>query len=393
MAQVTTHPPQDAAGSTDVEIVPVRSRAERDAFVRFPWTIYRDDPAWAPPLLMERKEFIDPRRHPFYRHGVAQQFLALRQGRVVGTIQASDDPHYNREHASNAGCFGLFETIDDSAVAHAMLQTAADWLLRRGRTQLLGPIDYSTNYHCGLLIDGFSTPPRVMMNHQRPYYRPLLESWGLTKAKDLYSWWFTDQLDLRTRWKGFAARMARRGRVVIRPFNLRNARADLASFKEVYNQSWRQNWGFVPMADAEFDDFARNLIRWVPPELALLAEVEGRVVGLAMTLPDVNEATRPLNGRLFRWGLPLGYWALQRNLRRVRTGRLVALGVLEEFRRRGVAELLILQTLINGTERHNFEQAELGWTLEDNLLINKAIESVGAQRYKTYRIYQKQLDD
>ena len=387
IAETSLSTPSDPS----IRIDPVRSWRDRDDFLRLPWKIYAHDPVWVPPLLAERRQFIDPRKHPFYKHGAAALFIARRGNECVGRIMASDDPNYNQQHGTNVGCFGLFESVDEPAVAHLLLEQAARWLRARGRTQILGPIDYSTNYTCGLLIDGFDTPPRVMMSHHPTYYRALLESWQLSKAKDMYSWWFTDHLQLESRWMKLANRFARRGNVKIREFRKQDATADIDRCKQIYNEAWRHNWGFVKMTDAEFADFAGELIDLMPPELVLLAEIGDKVVGLAMTLPDFNEAVRPLNGRLFRWGLPLGYWQFKRNLKKIRTGRLIALGVLEDHRRRGVTELLILHTLINGKRYGNFNAAELGWTLEDNDLINRAIEASGGERYKTYRIFEKTL--
>ncbi|HEV3004927.1 MAG TPA: N-acetyltransferase, partial [Pirellulales bacterium] len=179
MAQHEARPQGAALGERNrVEVHEVRGRRSRDAFLRFPWRIYAHDPQWVPPLLIERKEFIDARKHPFLRHGATAQFLAIRRGEPVGRILVSDDPNYNAEHSSNVGCFGMFETVDDERISSALLDAAAGWLRARGRTELIGPIDYSTNYACGLLIDGFGTPPRVMMNHNPPYYSRLIEAWG-----------------------------------------------------------------------------------------------------------------------------------------------------------------------------------------------------------------------
>ena len=369
----------------------VQSTRDRDAFVHLPWTIYRDDPQWVAPLLAERKEFINPRVHPFYRHGAAVQFVAARGGRIVGRIQASDDPHYNAEHGSNLGCFGMFESIDDEEVAQALVEAAAAWLRARGRTQLMGPIDYSTNYACGLLVDGFDSPPRIMMNHNPPYYAGLLEACGLSKAKDLYSWWFDDRRDMLAAWRDKAERLAARGGFAIRAFRMSDFDAEIERCKQVYNAAWERNWGFVKMSDAEFAYLAKHLRQLALCELLLLAEVDGRPVGFSMTLPDLNEAIRPLDGRLFRWGLPIGLVRLVYNLRRVKTARLLTLGVVEGFRRRGIAELLILRTLDYGKHVAGFTGAELGWTLEDNDLINRTILAVGGERYKTYRIYQRDI--
>jgi GNAT superfamily N-acetyltransferase len=379
------------AQRNDIEVSEVCGRRARDAFLRFPWRIYADDPQWVPPLLMERKEFIDFKKHPFLRHGAATHFLAFRGGRPVGRILVSDDPNYNTEHATNVGCFGMFETIDDERVTAALLDTAANWLRARGRTQILGPIDYSTNYACGLLIEGFDTPPRIMMNHNPPYYARSLEAWGLAKAKDLYSWWFDDSFDMMETWKEKAKRLLARGRITVRQFQVRDMAAELARCKSIYNSAWERNWGFVKMTDVEFDYLAKDLQRVALPELLLFAEMDGVPVGFSMTLPDINEALRPLNGRLFPWGLPIGLVRYLLNCRRIRTCRLLTLGVMEGYRRRGIAELLILRTLDHGKNVVGFTGAELGWTLEDNELINRAILTVGGKHYKTYRIYQREI--
>ncbi|MBI3467522.1 MAG: GNAT family N-acetyltransferase [Planctomycetes bacterium] len=374
-----------------MEVRQVSTRHERDEFVRFPWQVQAADPHWAPPLLLERKAFIDPQQHPFYQHGSAAQFLAYRDGRPVGRIQASDDPRYNAEHYENVGCFGLFDCINDHEVAGELLRAAAAWLRARGRTIIRGPIDYSTNYASGLLIDGFDTPPRVMMNHNPPYYAELLQSWGLSKAKDLYAWWLNGSGDVLARWVGRADRLARRGGVTIRPARFADFEAELARCKQVYNQAWEQHWSFVKMTDAEFRHLANDLRRMAVPESILLAEVEGQPVGLCLTLPDVNEAIAPLDGRLTTWGLPIGLARLLWNMKRIKTARMAVLGVLPGFRRRGVAELLILRALTDGKHKLGYTGAELGWTLEDNDLINRTIESVGGERYKTYRIYERRL--
>jgi GNAT superfamily N-acetyltransferase len=226
-----------------------------------------------------------------------------------------------------------------------------------------------------------------MMNHNPPYYSRLIEAWGLAKAKDLYSWWFEDPHDMLAKWKSKSERLAARGRITLRHFQVGDMAAELARCKAIYNSAWERNWGFVKMTDAEFDHLAKDLRRIALPELLLFAEMDGRPVGFSMTLPDINEAIRPLNGRLF----PIGWLRFMLNQRRIRTARLLTLGVLEGYRRRGVAELLILRTLDYGKNVVRYTGAELGWTLEDNDLINRAIVTVGGKKYKTFRIYQREI--
>ena len=176
---------------SNIEISEVSSRRERNAFIKFPWHVYANDPAWVPPLIIERKEFLNRKRHPFYRHGDAALFLARRNGEIVGRIMASDDPNYNALHQSNVGCFGLFECINDRDVAAALFERAASWLRKKGRTEIMGPIDYSTNYVCGLLVDGFEHPPTLLTTHNPPYYEGLIENCGFSKVIDFFAWWFS----------------------------------------------------------------------------------------------------------------------------------------------------------------------------------------------------------
>ncbi len=374
-----------------LEVRQVASRRDLDQFIKLPWKLHADDPQWVPPLLVDVKEFLNRKKHPFYLHGEATQFLALQSGVPVGRLLVSDDPHYNSQHNANLGCFGMFDCIDDTATAGRLLEAAAEWLRARGRATIRGPIDYSLNYGCGLLIDGFDTPPRVMMNHNPPYYAALLESWELAKVKDLYCWWFDDRLDMISKWRRRAERLAKRGGVTIRPFRIDQLEADTQRCLDIYNGANNDLWGFVGLSPAEFRHLAKRIARLATPDLVLIAEVDGKPVGFSVTLPDLNEAVRPLNGRLTTFGIPIGAVRLARRLRRVKTARMLVLDLLENYRHRGISELLILRTLDHGKNAIGYTTAELGWTLEDNYKSNRIIEAVGAERYKTYRIYEKPL--
>ncbi|MEN6457686.1 MAG: GNAT family N-acetyltransferase [Thermoguttaceae bacterium] len=362
-----------------------------DRFVRLPWRIYAEDPHWVPPLISEVKAFLNRRKHPFYKHGEATTFLATRGDETVGRILVSDDVLYNKQSGGNVGCFGMFECLDDAQAAQGLLDAAAGWLRARGRTKIVGPVDYSLNYPSGLLIEGFDTPPRVMMNHHRRYYASLLESWGLHKAKDLDAWWFEDARDLANQWRRRAERLAKRGNIHIRSFRLDDFAAEVQRCREVYNATMDNQWMYPQLTEAEFETLASQLQRLAIAEQVLLAEIDGQVVGTSITLPDINEAIRPLNGRLTRFGLPLGFLRFLRGKRRIKTARMLVLNVLEKYRRRGVAELLILKTLDYGKNHLGYTGAELSWTFEENRSVNRTIEAVGARRYKTYRIYERDL--
>ncbi len=376
--------------SAEIRVREVASRRDRQAFIDLPWRIYRDDPHWVPPLKREVAYFIDPRRHPFFQHGEAAFFVAWRQGQPVGRLSVSDDPTCPAARSENLGCFGMFECLPDQEVANQLLASARGWLASRGRALMRGPIDYSMNYPCGLLIDGFETPPRILMNHQRAYYQDLLENAGLVKAKDLYAWWLDDTSYLH----GLAPRLerlAQRYKIKVRSVDPSDWPDEMQRCRDIYSSAWEDAWQSVPLSDGEFVDLAKNLRRISRPEFTLLAEVNGQPVGVVMLLPDVNEAIAPLNGRLTTWGLPIGAARLLWRLPRVSTGRLAILGVEEGFRRRGVAEMLILQVTRNAAAV-NICQAEMGWTLEDNALVNNLIQRIGGQRYKTYRIYEQPIN-
>jgi len=376
---------------SEIEIVAVHSRKDRNAFIKFPWRIYQNDPAWVPPLLIERKQFLDRKKHPFYRHGDAALFLARRKGEIVGRIMASDDPNYNSLHHTNVGCFGLFESIDDRDVAAALFQAAMDWLRKRGRNEIMGPIDYSTNYVCALLIEGFQHPPTLLTSHNPPYYAALIEASGFTKAKDWYAWWFSEFPEPAERLRKIArARSGKQG-VTIRPVNLKKMAEESQRIRTIYNQAWQKNWGFVPFTEAEFEHLAKEMKPLIIPRGTLIAEVEDEPVGFVIAVPDINVALRHLNGRLTRFGFPIGLLKLLYYRTKIRTGRLVALGVVEKYRRAGIAELLVLQVMDESFAR-GFT-GELSMTLEDNTMINRFIEAIGAARYKTFRIYSRSLDN
>lgn len=372
-----------------IDVSVVTGNKDRNAFIKFPWRIYRNDPAWVPPLIFERKTFLDRKRHPFYQHGDAVLFLARRNGEIVGRIMASDDPNYNSLHESNTGCFGLFECIDDVEVAAALFKATDDWLRARGRVEIMGPIDYSTNYVCGLLIDGFEHPPTVLTSHNPPYYAGLIEHSGFSKAKDWYAWWFSEFPAPAERLRKIAIARAGKLGVKIRRINLKQIQEEGLRIRAIYNQAWEKNWGFVPFTEAEADHMANELKQLIVPEATLIAEVGERPIGFVIGVPDINVALQKINGRLTTFGLPIGLIKLLYYQRKIRTGRLIALGVVEEYRRAGIAEMLVLRLMDEAFSR-GFT-GELSMTLEDNVMVNRFIEAMGASKYKTYRIYRRTI--
>ena len=372
-----------------VQISKACSRRDRDDFIKFPWRIYRNDPVWVPPLIIERRAFLNRKKHPFYLHGDAELFLARRNGEIVGRIIASEDPRYNSLHRTNVGCFGLFESIDDVDVAIALFRAAEEWLLAKGRNEIMGPIDYSTNYVCGLLIDGFKRPPTVLTAHNPPYYARLIEACGFEKSKDWYAWWFDPDNAPVSRLRRLVDARARKTSVKIRPIDLRRVADESQRLAAVFNEAWKNNWGFVPFTDAEAKHMATEMRPIIDPRMTLIAEIDNAPVAFVICVPDINVALQHLNGRLTRFGLPIGLIRLLYYRRKILKARFVALGVLEKYRRAGIAEMLVLQVMEEGASR-GFK-GELSMTLEDNVMINRFIEAVGATKYKTYRIYSKSL--
>ncbi len=375
---------------SDVEISEVISRRDRAAFIRFPWKVYSHDPAWVPPLIIERKAFLDRKRHPFYKHGDAALFLARKNGAIVGRIMASDDPNYNAQHQSNVGCFGLFDCINDADVATALFERASRWIRDKGRIEIMGPIDYSTNYTCGLLVQGFEYPPTLLTTHNPPYYERLIENCGFSKVIDFFAWWFSDPAAATARLRKLAGRLESRARFTIRRGNLRDVETEAANFLSIYNEAWKHNWGFVPFTKPEFDHMAAEMKPLLRDDFTAVAEIDGEAIGFSLALPDINVALKQLGGRLTTFGIPIGLAKLLYYKSRIRKARYIAMGVRPEYRRLGVAEMMVLRLMEAGMVKCKF-QAELSMTLENNIMINRFIESIGARRYKTYRIFKRSL--
>jgi GNAT superfamily N-acetyltransferase len=388
-AENTVSSPETQLAS--VSVAPVRSRNELREFIRLPWRLYARNPCWVPPLLRLQDETFSPEKNAFFQHADVQLFLAYQGSRAVGRISAQIDHEHNRYHDEKTGFFGFFEAEDDPSVATALLKAAEQWLRQRGMDRVRGPLNFSTNGEVGFLVDGFDSPPVILMPYTHDYYLPLVEGAGYARVRDLYAW----------RWQaqpvppGSPARMASelrsRPEVSVRRANMRRLRDEVRTILELYNDSFAQNWGFVPATEAEADAMARDLKLIVDPDIVPIIEVDGKPAGVALAVPNLNEAIRDLNGRL----LPLGFikllWRLK--VRRVRSGRLLILGIKKEFRSRKYAGLayLLCDEIYRGATERGYDWAEFSWTLEDNNLINNLIEKVGARHYKTYRIYEKPL--
>ncbi|HEV7588161.1 MAG TPA: GNAT family N-acetyltransferase [Longimicrobium sp.] len=359
-------------------------------FIDFSWTINARDPQWIPPLRLVFNALLDREKHPFHQHADVALFVAERGGRIVGRIAATANWRANEFQGNTTGYFGLFECVDDESVARALLERAAEWLKAKGLTSMQGPFNLSTNDELcsgGVLIEGFDTPPVFMMGHNPPYYQRLVEGAGFEKAKDLLAYWLPHNQPPQRLLDGID-RLGRRQGWRIRPVNMKRFKEEVGIVMGVYNSAWERNWGFIPMTEAEFDGMAKEFRPVVDPNLVIIAEnSEGEPIGFMLALPDINQAVRPLkDGRLFPFGFLKFLW----HKRRIRTARLLTLGMKPGYQRSGIGAALYLKCFQQGAE-NGYENAEASWILEDNGPMRQALEKIGAYVYKTYRVYERPL--
>jgi GNAT superfamily N-acetyltransferase len=333
-------------------------------------------------LRIAVKELLDRDKHPFYSNAEAEFFLAMRDGQTVGRVAAIINRNHNRFHGEQAGFFGFFETVNDEAVAGALLSQARQWVFGRGAQFLRGPVNPSTNYECGMLTEGFDSSPMIMMPYNPRYYPALMDRIGLRKAKDLYAYLSGTAVVETEKIERVADRSLATGGIRIRPIDMKNFQAEVERVWEIYNSAWERNWGFVPMTREEFLLMGKEMKQILKPELVLIGEKEGRMVGFALTLPDINQALKPAGGSLF----PTGLLKILYHQRLVKSLRVIALGVVEEYRASGMAASFYAE-LVRAARRLGYGACEMSWILEDNVLMNRSLAAMGAKRYKTYRIY------
>jgi len=365
-----------------IDVIAVDNPKTLNQFVELPYRLHRSLPHWVAPLRIAVKELLDRAKHPFYANAEAEFFIAQKDGQVVGRVAAILDKAHNRFHEENAGFFGFFECIDDPAVAEALLQRARRWVFDRGAKFLRGPVNPSTNYECGLLVEGFDSDPMVMMTYNPPYYPALLEQVGLRKSKDLWAWLSNANVIDMKKIGRVADKVLGHNGVTVRPINMRDFAGDVRRVWDLYNAAWERNWGFIPMSQEEFALMGKEMKQILKPELVLIGEVGGRAVGFALALPDINQALKPAKGKL----LPTGILKILYHQRLIKSVRVLALGVVEEYRASGLAAAFYA-TLVRNARKLGYGDCEMSWILEDNVLMNRSLEVMGAKRYKTYRIY------
>ena len=358
------------------------------AFFELPRRLYADDPVWIAPLEVELRQRFSPRSH-FLRHAQWQGWLARRGDRVVGRITAQID---RLEACEGLAYFGMFEAENDAQVAQALFAAAAEWLRKQGAKRVRGPLNLHMNEEVGLLVDGFSTPPYVLMGHAKPYYESLLRELGLAPIKDLFAYRISPEFVAPAVMQRLAERAS--SRIRLRPFRRQQTDQEAEIMRDIFNDAWAGNWGFTPMDREEWADTVRNLIRLMPDDYVQFAELDGEPVAFAVVLPNLNEAARDLKGRL----LPLGWlrflWRLK--VRHPRSARVPLLGVrraLHQTRLGPTLVYLITDAVRKPMRERGVREVELSWILEDNKAMRSIIESMGGEAYKRYRLFEKPLDD
>ena len=377
-----------AAAASPVEVRPVRGLRELRRFIDLPYRLHRGTP-WVPPLKLERYAFLSRRLNPYFSHGEAEYFLARRGGRVVGRITAQVDHAFNEFHQSRWGNFGFLEFEEDQEVVDALLAAAEQWLRARGCERMVGPMDFQLNDESGVLFEGFEHAPLIRQPWHPPYYRQRMEAAGLTKAKDLYSYWLdvADRGNVLPILPKIAERARSKYGVTIRKMSRLHLRREMDEFAKVYNAAWSHNWGFVPYSEKDLDELAHTYQLVYSRDWFMVAELDGETVAAAISIPDINQVLKKMNGRLF----PFGWWHYLNKGRIMDGVRVGFLGVMPEHQHTGAAALLYMEHY-DMAEKTRQKWGEPGWILEDNGSMNRGLEAMGAKVVKRYRVYERMLE-
>jgi hypothetical protein len=380
---------KDSSSAAPLEILPVCDRAAHREFLHLPESLYTHDPAWIPPLLLERREHLS-KNNPYFRHATFQAWIARRGSKTVGRISAQVDQLHLQRYDDHTGFFGMLEAQDDPEVFQALLDTAQAWLRERGMKRIRGPFNLSINQECGLLVEGFDTPPVIMMGHALPYYSRRIEEQGFTAEQDLLAYRIGSDFAAPRHLEALSSRIA--GQVRLRPMRRREFTEDLAIIKDIFEDAWANNWGFLPFTTEEFDDLGKSLKLLVPTDFVRIAEVDGEPAAMMVVFPNLNEAIRDLDGRLFPLGWLKLLWRLK--ISGVKTGRVPLMGVRQRYQQSrlgAILALLLITSLQDSARSRGLEEVEMSWILENNVGMRKIIESIGGESYKRYRIYRKDL--
>ncbi|MEM8907596.1 MAG: hypothetical protein AAGD05_07100 [Bacteroidota bacterium] len=372
-----------------MKIVEVNNEKLKKRFIDFPHDLYQGDVNYVPEIYVGQKELMSPKKNPFFKHSKVQLYLAMEGNKIVGRIAAIRNNNYNEYIDVKVGFFGFFDVIDNYEVAKALLDQAVAWIKAENLEAVLGPANFSTNDTAGLLIEGFDSPPTVMMPYNRPYYATFVERYGFHKKNDMLAYEVTeDKVSMKSvKIAGMLEERLKRKGIQIRSVRMKKFYEEARRIKEVYNQAWEKNWGFVPATDEEFAHLAEGLKMVIDPDFALVAEKEGKMIGFALALPDINQIMRTVKkGRLF----PFGIFKLLLNKKKIKKIRIITLGIIEEYRKLGIEGIFYGRIISNGLNK-GVHTAEASWILEDNEMMNKGVQNINMEVTKRYRIYEMKL--
>jgi hypothetical protein len=375
-----------------LQIIPVVSKNQWTQFIRIPNIILGSDPAWVPPLELERRMHLSPKHNPYFQHARMQAWIAFRDNQLVGRISAQIDQLHLERYNDATGFFGMLDAEDDVETFRALIKTAEDWLREQGMQRVRGPFNLSINEEMGLLVDGFDTPPVFLMGHALPYYVKHIEQSGYSKAKDVLAYMIPPNFDMPVVMQRLVNASAHR--VKVRPINMKRFDEEISLLRDIFNDAWAENWGFVPFTEAEFRELGNNLRFLVHPKLIQIAEVDGEAVTFVVALPNINEAIRDLKGKLFPFGWAKLLWRLKVSY--PSTARVPLLGVRRKFQNTRLGPSLAFQVIDKVRQQlHTLgaKDIELSWILEDNAGMRHIIEAIGGNAYKRYRIFERQLNE
>lgn len=375
---------------SEISVIPVESDYDKKRFIEFPYKLYANDSNWVEPLRFDVKNNLDTKKNPFYSHARLKMWIAVKNAEVVGRVAAIINDNHNSFHNEKTGFFGFFESIDDKSVSAPLLDAALGFLRNEGMITARGPVSPSTNDECGLLVSGFDKEPVMLMPYNPPYYEELLTSYGFAKAKDMYAFWISKDVikdqKMMDKLERITEMIKKREGIVYRNLNMKDFNNEVRRVKEVYNDAWSRNWGFVPLTDDEIDHLAKNLKMAVDPDFVQFADIDGKPVGFSLTLPDINQAIKGLNGKLF----PLGVFKFLANKKKINRLRVIIMGVKKEYQKMGI-DAGFYRDVIKAGNRKGYTGAEISWVLEDNFAMVQTAEKLGAKIYKTLRIFDKVL--
>ncbi|MEE9167322.1 MAG: N-acetyltransferase [Candidatus Neomarinimicrobiota bacterium] len=364
----------------------VETKSQLKKFIKFPWRIYRNDPNWVPPLIMDRMAFLDRKKNPFFRHSEAQLLLAERDGEPAGRIAAVHYTRHLETYQDGRGFFGFFECVDDHQVASALFNAASRFLAGRGLTWIRGPMNFTINDEVGLLVDGFNTPPVIMMTYNPPYYEGLITQYGFEKVQDLYAYKIVAPEAIPNRLERAFKLLQEKHEIRIRNIDMKDFEAEVDRIHEIHMKAWAGNWGAVPLTRSEIRKIAKDLKMIIDPDLVFMLEAGKEPVGVSVTIPDVNQAIKYANGRLFPFGLFKILW----HKRRIDAVRVLIMGVLKEYRFRALDAAMYYKTMEVSLEK-GYKWGEMSWILESNTPMRRVLERAGAHIYKTYRVYDREI--